>query len=87
MNEYANSSFYVPNAGFNLIPVFPAPMGEFPQGAAAQGSPDPQRQQLDANTSMKTEYMSFPPPLQRSPLNAGTDRGCDPRSFTFTYPS
>lgn len=49
-------------------------MGEFPQGAAGQASPDHQRQQLDPNTSMKTEYMSFPPPLQRSPLNAATER-------------
>lgn len=49
-------------------------MGEFPQGAAGQTSPDHQRQQIDPNTSMKTEYMSFPPPLQRSPLNATTER-------------
>lgn len=48
-------------------------MGEFPQGAASQATPDHQKQQLDPNTSIKTEYMSFPPPLQRSPLN--TERG------------
>lgn len=50
-------------------------MGEFPQGAAAQATPDHQKQHLDPNTSLKTEYMSFPPPLQRSPLNSATDRG------------
>ncbi|KAM9363528.1 pericentriolar material 1 protein [Symphorus nematophorus] len=60
---------------FNLYPLFPAPMGEFPQGAAGQESPDHQRQQLDPNTSIKTEYMSFPPPVQRSPLNTTTERG------------
>lgn len=49
-------------------------MGEFPQGAASQAIPDPPKQQLDPNTSNKTEYMSFPPPLQRSPLNSTTDR-------------
>lgn len=67
--------FFFPTAGFNLFPVFPAAMGEFSQGATLQVSPDHQRQQLDANTSMKTEYMSFPPPLQRSPLNTATERG------------
>ncbi|KAG8014670.1 Pericentriolar material 1 protein, partial [Nibea albiflora] len=60
---------------FNLYPLFPAPMGEFPQGAAGQASPDHQKQQLDPNTSIKTEYMSFPPPVQRSPLNTATERG------------
>ncbi|TMS22933.1 Pericentriolar material 1 protein [Larimichthys crocea] len=60
---------------FNLYPLFPAPMGEFPQGAAGQASPDHQKQQLDPNTSIKTEYMSFPPPVQRSPLNTTTERG------------
>ncbi|XP_019122091.2 pericentriolar material 1 protein isoform X3 [Larimichthys crocea] len=60
---------------FNLYPLFPAPMGEFPQGAAGQVSPDHQKQQLDPNTSIKTEYMSFPPPVQRSPLNTTTERG------------
>ncbi|CAJ1052553.1 pericentriolar material 1 protein isoform X4 [Xyrichtys novacula] len=60
---------------FNLYPLFPAPMGDFSQGPTAQASPDHQKQQLDPNTSIKTEYMSFPPPLQRSPLNTTTERG------------
>ncbi|XP_044046674.1 pericentriolar material 1 protein isoform X2 [Siniperca chuatsi] len=60
---------------FNLYPLFPAPMGEFPLGAAGQATPEHQKQQLDPNTSIKTEYMSFPPPLQRSPLNTTTERG------------
>uniref|UniRef100_A0A672ZKR6 Pericentriolar material 1 n=1 Tax=Sphaeramia orbicularis TaxID=375764 RepID=A0A672ZKR6_9TELE len=60
---------------FNLYPLFPAAMGEFPQGAAGQATPEHQKQQLDPNTSIKTEYMSFPPPLQRTPLNSTTERG------------
>ncbi|XP_032356497.1 pericentriolar material 1 protein isoform X4 [Etheostoma spectabile] len=61
--------------GFNLYPLFPASMGEFPQGAASQAAPDKRKQQLDPNTSIRTEYMSFPPPLQRSPLNTSTEKG------------
>ncbi|XP_031132960.1 pericentriolar material 1 protein isoform X3 [Sander lucioperca] len=61
--------------GFNLYPLFPAPMGEFPQGTASQATPDQRKQQLDPNTSIRTEYMSFPPPLQRSPLNTSIERG------------
>ncbi|KAK2817234.1 hypothetical protein Q5P01_025425 [Channa striata] len=60
---------------FNLYPPFPAAVGEFPQAATGQASPDQHKQQLDPNTSIKTEYMSFPPPLQRSPLNTTTERG------------
>ncbi|XP_041640033.1 pericentriolar material 1 protein isoform X2 [Cheilinus undulatus] len=60
---------------FNLYPLFPAPMGDISQGATGQATPDHQKQQLDPNTSIKTEYMSFPPPLQRSPLNTTTERG------------
>ncbi|XP_040892859.1 pericentriolar material 1 protein isoform X3 [Toxotes jaculatrix] len=60
---------------FNLYPLFPPAMGEFPQGAVGHTAPDHQKQQLDPNTSIKTEYMSFPPPLQRSPLNTTTERG------------
>uniref|UniRef100_A0A8C7HLQ0 Pericentriolar material 1 n=1 Tax=Oncorhynchus kisutch TaxID=8019 RepID=A0A8C7HLQ0_ONCKI len=53
--------------GFNFNPLFPSAMGEFLQSAGGQASPDnQQQQQLDPNTS---EYLSFPPPLQRSPLN------------------
>uniref|UniRef100_A0A672ZJA8 Pericentriolar material 1 n=1 Tax=Sphaeramia orbicularis TaxID=375764 RepID=A0A672ZJA8_9TELE len=62
-------------SSFNLYPLFPAAMGEFPQGAAGQATPEHQKQQLDPNTSIKTEYMSFPPPLQRTPLNSTTERG------------
>ncbi|XP_071401682.1 pericentriolar material 1 protein isoform X1 [Centroberyx affinis] len=59
---------------FNFHPLFPSAMGEFPQGAAGQTSPDQQQQQLDPNTSVKTEYMSFPPPLQHSPLSSAAER-------------
>ncbi|XP_008297508.1 pericentriolar material 1 protein isoform X3 [Stegastes partitus] len=68
---------------FNLYPLFPAAMGEFPPGAVGQPAPEHQKQQqLDPNTSIKTEYMSFPPPLQRSPLNTTTERGLASRLNT-----
>eukprot|EP00063_Salmo_salar_P089626 XP_014064461.1 PREDICTED: pericentriolar material 1 protein-like isoform X2 [Salmo salar] len=57
------------SSGFNFNPLFPSAMGEFPQSAGGQVSPDNQQQQLDPNTSVKTEYLSFPPPLQCSPFN------------------
>ncbi|XP_063739856.1 pericentriolar material 1 protein isoform X3 [Eleginops maclovinus] len=60
---------------FNLYPLFPAPMGEYLQSAASQPNPDHRKQQLDPNASTKTEYMSFPPPLQRSPLNTTAETG------------
>lgn len=60
---------------FSLYPLFPAPVTDFPQGAAGPAVADHQKQQLDPNTSIKTEYMSFPPPLQRSPLNKTTEQG------------
>lgn len=50
-------------------------MGDSPPGATAQANLDHQKQQLDPNTSIKTEYMSFPPPVQHSPLNTTTERG------------
>ncbi|XP_051559896.1 pericentriolar material 1 protein-like isoform X5 [Myxocyprinus asiaticus] len=49
--------------GFNFSPIFPSSVGEFQYNQANSD------QQHDANTSLKTEYMSFPPPLQRSPPN------------------
>lgn len=52
--------------GFNLSPMFPPVGSEMQQASGAQASPD---QQPDPNMSLKTEYMSFPPPLQRTPLN------------------
>lgn len=62
-------------AGLNSFSLFHAPMGEFAQSAAGQASPVQQKQQLDPSASLKTEYMSFPPPLQRSPLNTTAERG------------
>uniref|UniRef100_A0A8C7G5H1 Pericentriolar material 1 n=1 Tax=Oncorhynchus kisutch TaxID=8019 RepID=A0A8C7G5H1_ONCKI len=61
--------------GFNFNPMFPSAMGEFPQSAGGQVSPDNHQQQLDPNTSVKTEYLSFPPPLQCSPLNTNEGTG------------
>ncbi|CAL9699916.1 unnamed protein product [Knipowitschia caucasica] len=60
--------------GFNLFPSFPPPMGDFPHGATGLQSSEHQKTLIDPNLSMKTEYMSFPPPLQRPTLNT-TDRG------------
>uniref|UniRef100_A0A4W5LRV0 Pericentriolar material 1 n=1 Tax=Hucho hucho TaxID=62062 RepID=A0A4W5LRV0_9TELE len=44
-------------------------------GFSPLSSDNQQQQQLDPNTSVKTEYLSFPPPLQRSPLNT-VDKRC-----------
>ncbi|XP_043102010.1 pericentriolar material 1 protein isoform X5 [Puntigrus tetrazona] len=54
--------------GFNFSPVFPPSVGDFQQNQASSD------QQHDPNISLKTEYMSFPPPLQRSPLNNAEKR-------------
>ncbi|XP_035985516.1 LOW QUALITY PROTEIN: pericentriolar material 1 protein [Fundulus heteroclitus] len=62
---------------FNLYPTFPAAMGEFPQSPAS-----PERQKLGQNSSVKTEYLGYPPPLQRSPLNTATERGSAARLNT-----
>eukprot|EP00066_Takifugu_rubripes_P021917 XP_011611183.1 PREDICTED: pericentriolar material 1 protein isoform X4 [Takifugu rubripes] len=77
-NPSANNMAASPMPSFshslNAFSLFPAPMGDFAQSAACQASPD-QQKQSDPNASMKTEYMSFPPPLQRSPLNTTAERG------------
>uniref|UniRef100_A0AAY4ADM5 Pericentriolar material 1 protein C-terminal domain-containing protein n=1 Tax=Denticeps clupeoides TaxID=299321 RepID=A0AAY4ADM5_9TELE len=52
--------------GLHIGPFFPSTAREFPQSSAAQISPKQQpqqQQQPDPNASIKTEYMSFPPPL------------------------
>uniref|UniRef100_A0A673IEJ3 Pericentriolar material 1 protein-like n=1 Tax=Sinocyclocheilus rhinocerous TaxID=307959 RepID=A0A673IEJ3_9TELE len=54
--------------GFNFSPIFPSSVGDFQQNLASSD------QQHDPNISLKTEYMSFPPPLQRSPLNNAEKR-------------
>ncbi|XP_037830810.1 pericentriolar material 1 protein isoform X3 [Kryptolebias marmoratus] len=59
---------------FNLYPSFPGAMGEFPQGAVGPATPEHQKLQLDPSTPIKPEYMTFPPPLQRSPLNTSAER-------------
>ncbi|KAM9314241.1 pericentriolar material 1 protein isoform 2-T2 [Pholidichthys leucotaenia] len=61
--------------GFNLHPPFSVAANDFPHGAVGQATPEHQKQQLDPNASMKTEYMGFPPPVQRSPLNTSTEKG------------
>ncbi|XP_052401121.1 pericentriolar material 1 protein isoform X7 [Carassius gibelio] len=54
--------------GFNFSPIFPSSVGDFQQNQAGS---DPQH---DPNISLKTEYMSFPPSLPRSPLNKAEKR-------------
>ncbi|XP_077061155.1 pericentriolar material 1 protein isoform X4 [Siphateles boraxobius] len=49
--------------GFNFSPLFPSSVGDFQENQAGSDH------QHDPNISVKTEYMSFPPPLQRSPVN------------------
>ncbi|PWA27232.1 hypothetical protein CCH79_00013876 [Gambusia affinis] len=66
--------------GFNLYPSFPGAMGEFPQNPEVPASPE--QHKLDPNTSIKTEYMGFPPPLQRSPVNTASERGSAARLNT-----
>ncbi|XP_037545863.1 pericentriolar material 1 protein isoform X2 [Nematolebias whitei] len=70
----ANSSSPPFPPSFNLYPSFPAAMGGFPRGAVGPATPEHQNLQLDQNASIKTECMTFPPPLQRSPLNTSADR-------------
>uniref|UniRef100_A0A3B5QX70 Pericentriolar material 1 n=1 Tax=Xiphophorus maculatus TaxID=8083 RepID=A0A3B5QX70_XIPMA len=67
-------------AGFNLYPSFPGAMGESPQ--SAEGPASPELYKLDPKTLIKTEYMGFPPPLQRSPVNTALERGSAARLNT-----
>uniref|UniRef100_A0A8C9XGC6 Pericentriolar material 1 n=1 Tax=Sander lucioperca TaxID=283035 RepID=A0A8C9XGC6_SANLU len=55
--------------------LHPSTNNKSTSGTASQATPDQRKQQLDPNTSIRTEYMSFPPPLQRSPLNTSIERG------------
>ncbi|XP_051983523.1 pericentriolar material 1 protein-like isoform X2 [Xyrauchen texanus] len=64
--------------GFNFSPMFPSSVGEFQHNQASSD------QQHDANISLKTEYMSFPP-LQRSPLN-NTEKRFKSQPDTVTDP-
>ncbi|XP_051559270.1 pericentriolar material 1 protein-like isoform X3 [Myxocyprinus asiaticus] len=64
--------------GLPNVSPFPT-VGEFQHNQASSD------QQHDANTSLKTEYMSFPPPLQRSPLN-NTEKRFKSQPDTVTDP-
>ncbi|KAM8843208.1 pericentriolar material 1 protein isoform 3-T3 [Synchiropus picturatus] len=72
-NNMASAALPAHAPSFSLFPLFRGTMGTAPAGATEQRSPDNPKQHLDANNSMKTEYMSFPPPLQRSPFNSTTE--------------
>uniref|UniRef100_W5KNN2 Pericentriolar material 1 n=1 Tax=Astyanax mexicanus TaxID=7994 RepID=W5KNN2_ASTMX len=66
------ASFSPMSPGFNFSPLFPAMGQEVQQTSGLQASPE--QPQHDPNISLKTEYMSFPPPLQRTPLNNADKR-------------
>ncbi|XP_041114548.1 pericentriolar material 1 protein-like isoform X2 [Polyodon spathula] len=68
MNMPGFSQFSPMSTGFNLNPVFPPGFGDFYQNAATKTS-EQQQQQVDLNTSAKTEYMAFPKPFESSSLN------------------
>ncbi|XP_066574344.1 pericentriolar material 1 protein isoform X3 [Amia ocellicauda] len=82
LNMPGLANFSPLSSGFNLNPVFPPTFGEFPQNASAHTSNE--RQRVDHNTSVKTEYMAFPQPFESTSLN-GTEKnrsateveGCD----------
>ncbi|XP_063074763.1 pericentriolar material 1 protein isoform X2 [Engraulis encrasicolus] len=57
---------------FSMTPLFNATGNDFPQNSTAQAGPFTQLP--DPNLSMKTEYMSFPPPLQRATFNNTDNR-------------
>ncbi|XP_057187139.1 pericentriolar material 1 protein isoform X3 [Triplophysa rosa] len=65
--------------GFHFSHMFPSSSPDCHQNPASSD------QQHDPNISLKTEYMSFPPPLQRSPLN-NTDKRFPSQSDTMTDP-
>ncbi|KAI2668662.1 Pericentriolar material 1 protein [Labeo rohita] len=74
-HDSASSSLfgnYPPVSTLNMpgLPNFSpfSSVGDFQQNQASSD------QQHDPNISLKTEYMSFPPPLQRSPLNNAEKR-------------
>ncbi|XP_036439444.1 pericentriolar material 1 protein isoform X3 [Colossoma macropomum] len=64
------ANFSPMSTGFNLSPLFPSAGPEVQQTSGVQASPDQQHHDM----SLKTEYMSFPPPLQRTPLNNADKR-------------
>uniref|UniRef100_A0AAX7U5C8 Pericentriolar material 1 protein C-terminal domain-containing protein n=1 Tax=Astatotilapia calliptera TaxID=8154 RepID=A0AAX7U5C8_ASTCA len=70
----ASPGFFLPFSS-TLHPSANNMTSPFPPSAVGQATPEHQKQQSDPNTSIKTEYLSFPPPLQRSPLNTSTERG------------
>ncbi|KAI4901846.1 hypothetical protein NFI96_025107 [Prochilodus magdalenae] len=64
------ATFSPMSTGFCYSPLFPSAGPEVQQTSGVQASPDQQHHDM----SLKTEYMSFPPPLQRTPLNNADKR-------------
>uniref|UniRef100_A0A4W4HG51 Pericentriolar material 1 protein C-terminal domain-containing protein n=1 Tax=Electrophorus electricus TaxID=8005 RepID=A0A4W4HG51_ELEEL len=70
--DSVSSSLFLPFPALNTLGM-PGITNFSPLSAGAcvqQSSPNPPQPPLhDPNMSLKTEYMSFPPPIQRTPLN------------------
>uniref|UniRef100_A0A3B4DIU3 Pericentriolar material 1 protein C-terminal domain-containing protein n=1 Tax=Pygocentrus nattereri TaxID=42514 RepID=A0A3B4DIU3_PYGNA len=74
------ANFSQMSTGFNLSSLFPSAGPEVQQMSGVQASPDQQHPDM----SLKTEYMSFPPPLQRTPLNNADKRSqCEPHGTSW----
>uniref|UniRef100_A0A3Q1FBG7 Pericentriolar material 1 n=1 Tax=Acanthochromis polyacanthus TaxID=80966 RepID=A0A3Q1FBG7_9TELE len=74
-NDSSQQSSSGPSASPGVFLPLSSTLNPSANNLSSAPTPEHQKQQLDPNTSMKTEYMSFPPPLQRSPLNTTTERG------------
>ncbi|XP_036372444.1 pericentriolar material 1 protein-like [Megalops cyprinoides] len=69
------AGFPIPS-GFGFSAPFPPGLGEFTPPAAGPASTPQQQQQADHNSSVRTEYMSFPPaaPQERPPASGADTR-------------
>uniref|UniRef100_A0A673FXW4 Pericentriolar material 1 protein-like n=1 Tax=Sinocyclocheilus rhinocerous TaxID=307959 RepID=A0A673FXW4_9TELE len=73
--DSASSSLFVNYPPVNTLSMPGLPnFSPFPTAGDFQQNQAGLDQQHDPNISLKTEYMSFPPPLQRSPLNNAEKR-------------
>uniref|UniRef100_A0A671R5F0 Pericentriolar material 1 protein-like n=1 Tax=Sinocyclocheilus anshuiensis TaxID=1608454 RepID=A0A671R5F0_9TELE len=82
--DSASSSLFVNYPPVNTLSMSGLPnFSPFPTAGDFQQNQAGLDQQHDPNISLKTEYMSFPPPLQRSPLNNAEKR----TTLTSDHPS